>query len=93
MHYSSVIEVIFNRVTHSAFSNSVIGVLGERGQFSTWKNRNSRSATPTAKEYANIDTVLNGQTHIFPFKTVFFSRGAQNSKIQARIGGHTFCNK
>lgn len=89
----AVVEVIFNRVVDGSFPNNVIGVLSARGQFSTWPMRNYKSATPTAKEFANIDAVLNGQTNIFPFRTVYFSRGAQNSKIQARIGGHTFCNK
>lgn len=89
----AVVEVILNRVVDKSFPNTVIGVLSARGQFTTWPHVNSKSATPTAKEYANIDTVLSGNTNIFPFKTVYFSRGAQNPRVQARIGDHTFCNK
>lgn len=89
----AVIEVIFNRVVDPSFSNTLTGVLGKRGEFTTWGSRNSKRATPTAKEYANIEAVLNGHTNIFPFNTVYFSRGAQNPRVQARIGGHTFCNK
>lgn len=89
----AVIEVIFNRVVDKSYPNTIIGVLSARGQFTTWKNVNSKSATPTAKEFANIEAVLNGQTNIFPFKTVNFSRGAQNPRVQDRIGNHTFCNK
>lgn len=87
----AVIEVICNRVTSSSFPNDVISVLSQRGQFSTWKSRNK--AQVTNRELANIDAVLNGGTNIFPAKTVFFSRGAQNKRIQARIGDHVFCNE
>lgn len=86
----AVVEVIFNRVTHSGFNNDVIGVLSERGQFSTWSYRHK--GTPDARTYANIDAVVNGQTNIFPSNTVFFSRGAQNKRIQTRIEDHVFCN-
>lgn len=87
----AVVEVVFNRVVSGNFSNSVIGVLSEKRQFTTWKYRHK--GTPTLREYANIEAVLNGQTNIFPFKTVYFSRGAQNKRVQQRIGGHVFCNE
>lgn len=91
----AVIEVIFNRVVDPSFNNSVIGVLSEKcgkyAQFSTWKHRNK--GKPDARVYANINAVVNGQTNVLPFKTVYFSRGAQNKRVQTRIGGHVFCNK
>lgn len=89
----AVIEVVLNRVVDPSYPNTVVGVLSQRRQFSTWKNVNSRRATPTAKDYANIDAVLNGQSNILPFNTVYFSRGAQNKRVQIRIGGHVFCNR
>lgn len=37
----AVIEVIFNRVLSDKFPNTVEGVLSQKGQFSTWKMRDS----------------------------------------------------
>jgi len=87
----AVVEVIFNRVIDPSFKNDIIGVLSEKGQFTTWKYVNR--GKPTERVYQNIDLVASGQTNIFPAQTVFFSRGAQNKRIQARIGGHVFCNR
>lgn len=87
----AVIEVVFNRVRSGNYANSVIDVLSEKGQFSTWKNRHR--ATPGAREYANIEAVLNGDTNILPYKTVKFSRKAQNSRIERVIEDHVFCNE
>lgn len=87
----AIVEVICNRVTSSNFPNDVVSVLSQKKQFSTWKYKNK--AQVTNKELVNIDTVLNGETNIFPAKTVFFSRGAQNERIQAIIGDHVFCNE
>ena len=86
----AVIEVIFNRVKYDGFNNDVVGVLSEKGQFSTWKY--VHKGTPDARIYANINAVLNGQTNIFPSNTVFFSRKAQNKRVQAVIQDHVFCN-
>lgn len=86
----AVIEVVLNRVVSPSFSNSVIGVLSQKGQFSTWKYRSK--GRPDSRVYANIDAVLSGQTNILPFNTVFFSRKAQNKRVQTVIQDHVFCN-
>ena len=88
----AVFEVIFNRVFHEKYPNDVIEVLSQKGQFSTWKNRNIKRATPTEAIYRNLDLVLAGQTNILPYETVYFSIGAQNKRVQERIGCHVFCN-
>lgn len=93
----AVVEVILNRVYSPSYPNSVYGVLshvdcGYR-QFSTWKSRNSRSAIPSARVVANVNAVLNGETNILPFETVYFSRKAANRRVQERIGNHVFCNR
>lgn len=87
----AVVEVVFNRMNRGGWGNGCIGVLSQRGQFTTWKFRNR--AKVTAREYKNIDAVLNGETNILPFKTVYFSRGRQNNRVQCRIGDHVFCNE
>lgn len=88
----AVFEVILNRIHHKAYPNTAIGVLSQSGQFSTWKNRNIGAATPSERILTNLNLVLSGKTHVLPYETVYFSRGAQNKKIQLRIGDHVFCN-
>ena len=88
----AVFEVIFNRVFHNNYPNTIVEVLSQKGQFSTWKNRNIKQATPTEKIYRNLDLVLAGKTEILPYETVYFSMGAQNKRVQERIGCHVFCN-
>lgn len=87
----AVVEVILNRMVNPQFCGTLEDVLSARGQFSSWKNRNI--AVPTNEVKESVRAVLDGETHILPFSTVYFSRGAQNSRVQARIGGHVFCNE
>ena len=93
----AVVEVILNRIFSPAFPNTGIGVLsqvdGGYRQFSTWKNRNSQAAIPSARVIANVNAVLNGETNILPFETVYFSRRGENRRVQAVIGRHVFCNR
>ena len=91
----AVVEVIFNRIYDEDFPNTLEGVLSQSNpvQFTTWKNRNSKAATPTEEVYESIHCVLSGQTDILPFETVYFGRTAQNNKIQIEIENHVFCNK
>lgn len=87
----AVVEVVFNRMNRGGWGNGCIGVLSQRGQFTTWKFRNR--AKVTAREYRNIEAVLNGETNILPFKTVYFSRKKQNNRVQCKIEDHVFCNE
>lgn len=93
----AVVEVILNRVYSPAYPNSVYDVLSQVDcgyrQFSTWKSRNSSSASPSAKVMGNVNAVLEGNTNVLPFETVYFSRKAANKRVQARIGNHVFCNR
>ncbi len=93
----AVTEVILNRVVNNSFPNDVVSVLGQRSggyaQFSTWRNVNSNRAIPSDRVKNNVHAVLNGETNILPYKTVYFSRGPQNKRIQTRIGNHVFCNE
>ena len=90
----AVVEVIFNRMYDEDFPNTLEGVLSQKGQFATWKNRNISAATPTEEVYESIYCVLSGQTDVLPFETVYFSRGGEPGKeIQIVIENHVFCNK
>lgn len=89
----AVVEVIFNRIYHEDFPNTLEGVLSEDGQFKVWKNRNIKAATPTDSVYECIDNVLSGRTDILPYETVYFGRSAENDKKETVIGNHVFCNQ
>ena len=43
----ATIETIFNRIFDPRYPNTLEEVLSQKGQFSTWKNRNISKATPT----------------------------------------------
>lgn len=89
----AVIEVIFNRMVSPYYGGSLEHVLSASGQFSTWKMRYSAQAAPTPQVLASITSVLQGETNILPFQTLYFSRRPQNRHVQVRIGGHAFCNQ
>lgn len=89
----AVTEVIFNRMVSPYYGGSLEHVLAAKGQFSTWKSRYSAQAQPTPQVIASAAAVLQGETNILPFETLYFSRKAQNRRVQVRIGGHVFCNQ
>lgn len=89
----AVTEVILNRMVSPYYGGSLEYVLSARGQFSTWKMRYSSKAAHTPQVIASVNAVLEGQTNILPFHTLYFSRRAQNSRVQIRIGRHVFCNQ
>lgn len=89
----AVVEVVLNRVNHSAFPDSVHDVLHEGEgtncpQFSTvgWIS----TAEPTQAQYDAIDAALYGES-ILPADVVFFSRDGENDRIWGTIGDHVFC--
>lgn len=91
----AVVEVVFNRVLHSAFPDTVHDVLhdGEGTnipQFSTVYAIGS--AEPTQAQYDAIDTALYGDT-ILDADVVFFSRNGENDRVWGRIGDHIFCRE
>lgn len=89
----AVTEVILNRMINQYYAGSLEQVLSAKGQFSTWKSRYSARAVPSAQVVASVTSVLNGETNILPLNTLYFSRRAQNRRVQIRIGGHVFCNQ
>ena len=62
-------------------------------QFVTWKNRNMDAAKPSERVKRNEKAVLDGETQILPFKTMYFSLEKENGHIQCVIGNHVFCNQ
>lgn len=89
----AVTEVILNRMLDDYYGGSLTHVLSAKGQFSTWSSRNSSRANPTTQVEESVRSVLDGETSILPFETVYFATRPANSRIQTQIGNHYFCNK
>lgn len=89
----AVVEVVFNRVLHGGFPDTVHDVLHEGEntsvpQFSTIYRIDA--ATPTQAQYDAINGALYGDT-ILDADVVFFSRNGENDRIWGQIGDHIFC--
>ena len=93
----AVVEVILNRMYSDQFPDTVYEVLSQKdngcSQFVTWKNRNMDAAKPAERVKRNVKAVLDGETQILPFKTMYFSLEKENGHIQCVIGNHVFCNQ
>ena len=85
----AVVEVVFNRVLHSAFPDSVHED-GDVHQFSTIYAVST--ATPTQAQYDAINGALYGDT-ILDADVVFFSRNGENDRVWGQIGDHIFCRE
>lgn len=86
----AVVEVIFNRVLHDQFPNTIYEVLSQDGQFSTWQNRSI--AEPTDQVYEAIRQVLNESETVLDKDVLFFSRnGFKQRETYEKIGDHVFC--
>lgn len=83
------IEVVFNRITHDKFPNTLEEVLSQSNQFVTWKHRHL--AEPTEKEYELIYAALYGETDVLSEDYVFFGRGKYNNNDPVLIDNHWFC--
>lgn len=85
----AVIEVVFNRML--LYNESLYDVLSKSKQFTSWKKRGR--ASPENRELYNIEKVLNGETDILDFNTIYFGTSPYNKKLHSKIGRHYFCNK
>ena len=86
----ATIETIFNRIFDPRYPNTVEEVLSQKGQFSTWKNRNIAKATPTEDTYECVAMVLNGQTNVLEYDRLKFNNrpiGQNPIKIGAQYYG------
>ena len=86
----ATIETIFNRIFDPRYPNTVEEVLSQKGQFSTWKNRNIEKATPTTDTYECVAMVLNGQTNVLEYDRLKFNNkpiGQNPIKIGAQYYG------
>ena len=86
----ATIETIFNRIFDPRYPNTVEEVLSQKGQFSTWRNRNIAKATPNDDTYECVAMVLNGQTNVLEYDRLKFNNrpiGQNPIKIGAQYYG------
>ena len=86
----ATIETIFNRMFDPRYPNTLEEVLSQKGQFSTWKNKEISKATPNEDTYACISMVLNGQTNVLEMDSMKFNNrpiGKNPIKIGAQYYG------
>lgn len=91
----AVVEVVFNRVLHSAFPGTVHDVLhdGEGTNIPKFSTIYALGrAEPTQAQYDAIDAALYGDT-ILDADVVFFSRNGENDRVWGQIGDHIFCRE
>lgn len=69
----ATIETILNRIVSEKYPNTLLEVVSQNGQFSTWKNVMSIKATPSIDTYQSVVAVLTGQTNILTFNNLKFN--------------------
>ena len=87
----AVAEVVLNRVLSDEFPDTVHDVIYDTKygvQFTPYKR--VASTTPTEAQYEAVHNALYGEL-ILDEDVLYFSRGAYNNRIFAKIGGHIFC--
>ena len=81
----ATIETIFNRIFDPRYPNTVEEVLSQKGQFSTWKNRNIAKATPTDDTYECVAMEQKNVHKIFLILDLMDNNGIQlivKSKVE-----------
>lgn len=84
----AVAEVILNRRAAGNFEDTIEAVIFAPGQFSTASILHR--VTPTSANYDAVRAALYGEA-ILPMDVVYFSQGAENSRVWGVIGNHVFC--
>ena len=69
----ATIETILNRIISNKYPNTLVDVLSQKGQFSTWKHVATAKATPTYDTYECVATVLTGQTNVLNCDSLYFN--------------------
>ena len=88
-------NVILNRVKHSAFPDTIEGVLAQKNQFTTYQSGRIASSTPNERSVIAAKLVLDGGVVEETKNALYFdsssnSWAARNRACVAVIGGHRF---
>ncbi len=90
-----VAMVVNNRIADSWYPDTVVGVLAQKNQFSTYKNGALADRTPNASSIIAAKLVMDGGVvkeiaHATHFDSISGSWASYNLKTIMVIGGHTF---
>lgn len=92
---AAVVEVVLNRILSPSFPDTVEAVvfqkLGEYWQFSPATQ--IPTTTPTEAQYEAVAAAIEGIDPITDADVVYFSVGAYNERVYAKIGNHIFCRE
>ena len=81
--------VIFNRMAHRDFPNTLRGVIYQKGQYSpTWNG--AMNKTPSTRAIANAKRLLAGE-RFAPKNVVFQAQFKQGSGLWKKVGTHYYC--
>ncbi len=88
-------NVVLNRVSSSSFPNTIVGVLSQKNQFSTYRSGKMKSANPNAESVIAAKLVLDGGVVAKTKGALWFdsapsSWASRNRTYVATIGGHRF---
>lgn len=95
----AVANVIFNRMNHPEFPDTVQGVIRQRGQFQWYRNGKLRSSKPPSAEIKQLASklywqYLSGNRKDNTGRAIFFTSNGRKPAPRAiksyRIGGHQF---
>ena len=88
-------NVILNRVSSPIFPNSILGVLSQKNQFTTYQSGRLANRTPNASSVIAAKLVLDGGVVEETEGAMYFdstpnSWASRNKTCVAVIGGHRF---
>ena len=94
----AVVEVILEPDYSDQFPDTVYEGAPARKTMGAVSSSHGRTGIWTLQKPAervkrNVKAVLDGETQILPFKTMYFSLEKENGHIQCVIGNHVFCNQ
>ena len=89
----AVVEVVFNRMKHKKYPNTLYEVVSQQGQFESYKLINLEVDNEQYKKCKkNVKKVLKGKTNILTKGYLYFSVGGHgNHDGMIKIGNHQFC--
>lgn len=90
-----VAMVVYNRIADSWYPDTILGVLSQKNQFTTYKNGALANRTPNASSIIAAKLVMDGGivkeiAHATHFDSISGSWASYNLKTIMVIGGHTF---
>lgn len=88
----AVAHVTLNRLNSDDFSDTICGVVYQKGQYS-WTKIKSKKITESEQYMLSLhiaDKVLSGQSKDPTNGALFFKRGKRVKGMKAKIGDHVF---